>query len=473
MAVNFGILSQGPSIGERFIQGQEAAEAASERNRLREMQMMQMDAQRENILAQREQRTAQAEDLRAKQARATERQQFLTNLGQQLQQGGFKLDRPTLGKVAQFGLQTGEDALVQFGMKGLQALDEEDLYQREIQRLGLGGASAPAAAPVQARPDAFTVPSLGGAPAPVNAMAVNRDMVQNMLMSPNPRVRAQGEALRKSLPEEFAPPEILRLLPAAAALQAGSADRKAVEARIEMLTKRPEPTKVSVTVPPQELKERGARGELLVKQYAEISDAARIAQRTIPALETQANILDSGFRTGFGTDVQKVGASVLAALGVSEAAKFATDAQTFLGAAQQAVLQRQLDQKGPQTEADAQRITQTGAQLGNTPEANRFLIDIAKAQLKRDIEQRNFYDKWWKTNKTYDGAEDAWFSGEGGRSLFDRPELKKYAPNRPSAAEQIPGRQAPATPSRTVVRTGTLNGRRVVQYSDGTTEYAN
>jgi hypothetical protein len=47
--------------------------------------------------------------------------------------------------------------------------------------------------------------------------------------------------------------------------------------------------------------------------------------------------------------------------------------------------------------------------------------------------------------------------------LFERPELKEFAPK---AA-------APATkPGKTVTRTGTLNGRRVVQYSDGSTEYA-
>jgi hypothetical protein len=134
----------------------------------------------------------------------------------------------------------------------------------------------------------------------------------------------------------------------------------------------------------------------------------------------------------------------LAALGVPEAEKFATDAQTFLAATQQAVLQRQLEQKGPQTEADAQRITQTGAQLGNTVNANRFIIDVAKAQLKRDIEQRNFYNEWRRGpgKNSFDGAEDAWFSGPGGKSLFDRPELKKYvtpaAAQTPSAAPAIP-----------------------------------
>ena len=187
--------------------------------------------------------------------------------------------------------------------------------------------------------------------------------------------------------------------------------------------------------------EQKGKGELNVKQYGEIATAARLAARTLPAIDTQAKILDQGFTTGFGTEVKKAGASVLAALGVPEANKFATDAQTFLAATQQAVLQKQIEQKGVQTEADAKRITQTGAQLGNTVNANRFIIDVAKAQLRRDIEQREFYDSWWTNKKTYEGAENAWFSGEGGKSLFDRPELKKYlapAQGATASAQAIP-----------------------------------
>ena len=201
----------------------------------------------------------------------------------------------------------------------------------------------------------------------------------------------------------------------------------------------------NIKMPPLENEEQKRKGELNVKAYGAVSDAARLATRTLPSLETQSNILDRGFRTGFGTDAQKAGASVLASLGIPEAARFATDAQTFLASTQQAVLQRQLEQKGPQTESDAQRITQTGAQLGNTPDANRFLIDVAKGQYKRDIEQRSFFDKWWSQNKTYEGAEDAWYAGDGGKSLFDRPELKKYAPKAAvssarSAADAILGK---------------------------------
>lgn len=198
----------------------------------------------------------------------------------------------------------------------------------------------------------------------------------------------------------------------------------------------------TVILPPQEKAEKGERGKMLVTQYSGISDAAKIASKTIPSIESNLSILDKGFKTGFGTESVAAGAKVLAALGVEGAEKLATNSQKFLANANAAVLQRQLEQKGPQTESDAQRITATGAQLGNTPAANKFLLTVAKEQAKRDIEQRNFYDKWWKQNNTYDGAEDAWYSGEGGRSLFDRPALKQYTVSQ-NAAAQIPTVSAP------------------------------
>jgi hypothetical protein len=195
----------------------------------------------------------------------------------------------------------------------------------------------------------------------------------------------------------------------------------------------------NVNVPPQEKAERAERGKLLVTEYSDISKAARLAAKTLPSIDANLSILNKGFSTGFGTETIAAGASVLSALGVPNAEKFATNAQVFQAKATEAVLQKQLEQKGPQTESDAQRIDQIGAQLGKTTAGNKFVLTTAKEQLKRDMEQRNFYDTWWKTNKTYDGAEDALYSGEGGKSLFDRPALKEYikttetpAANRPS-----------------------------------------
>jgi hypothetical protein len=203
--------------------------------------------------------------------------------------------------------------------------------------------------------------------------------------------------------------------------------------------------KTSVSYGPQEKEEKKEYGKLLVDQFKVVNDASRIAAKSMPAIESNLATLDKGFDTGFGTETIAAGARVLGALGVQKAEDFATDAQTFLASASAAVLQRQLEQKGPQTEYDAQRITATGAQLGNTKEANRFVLNVAKAQFQRDIEQREFYAKWRDKNKTFEGAEDAWFAGPGGKSLFDNPALKKYALPTEAIAAPVKDNRPPLT----------------------------
>ena len=188
------------------------------------------------------------------------------------------------------------------------------------------------------------------------------------------------------------------------------------------------------------------KGKLNVQIYTGIRDAAVGARRLLPKLQTVRQKLDEGFKTGFFAPIKKEAAAFLSDIGVADAEKYATDAQTFFATAQERVLERQLEQKGVQTTSDAQRMTQTFAQLGNTPEANRFLVDITEAQGKRDVETQRFYDKWWNENRTYEGAEEAWLfgtpeelkgkvspelakmAGRGSQSLFNDPLLKKYAP---------------------------------------------
>lgn len=204
----------------------------------------------------------------------------------------------------------------------------------------------------------------------------------------------------------------------------------------------------------QEKAEAGAFGKMLVDQYQDISKAAGLAIKTLPAIEANLGALNKGLDTGFGTDAKKAGARILGALGVQDAEKFAANAEMFQSNAVQAVLQKQLEQKGPQTESDARRIEQVGAELGKTKAANEFILSMAKEQLRRDVEQRNFYDKWKKQTGSFEGAEDAWFSGEGGKSLFDRPALKKYAPGAAvgqSAVQQIPGQRPTAAPAAPAV----------------------
>lgn len=249
-----------------------------------------------------------------------------------------------------------------------------------------------------------------------------------------------GRVVTPSVEKPAAPTNLAKLQTERAALPLGDSRIAQYDALI-----RKEITPVAGTTVNMvsERAEQGARGKMLVDQYGDISKAAGLAARTLPALESNLSALNKGFDTGFGKETVAAGASVLAALGVKDAEKFATDSQKFQSNAIGAVLQKQLEQKGPQTESDAKRIEQIGAQLGKTKNANEFILATAREQLKRDVDQRNFYDRWYKTNKTYDGAEDSWFNGEGGKSLFDRPSLKKYGVSATDAAAQIPTTAAP------------------------------
>jgi hypothetical protein len=245
----------------------------------------------------------------------------------------------------------------------------------------------------------------------------------------DPRVVAYDNAITKaSAPSAGQPSDVTRLIVERNAAVARKAPPDEIAALNAAIKKATTPAQgVTVRVDAGQKAEDVELGKYMVDQYKEVSSRADIATRSLPALDINLKTLDKGFDTGFGTETIAAGAKVLAALGVQNAAQFATDAQTFLANANSAVVQKQLEQKGVQTAADADRITSTGAQLGNTKEANKFILSVAKAQLQRDIAQRKFYSDWRTENETFRGAENAWYAGPGGASLFDSPILKKYA----------------------------------------------
>jgi hypothetical protein len=180
--------------------------------------------------------------------------------------------------------------------------------------------------------------------------------------------------------------------------------------------------------------EEKASIESAVKEQDRVRAAAQTARRTLVSVDSSQRLLDEGFKTGFGAEPKAAVAAFLGALGVKDAEKFATDAQTFLKAAMDQVLARQIEQRGVQTNQDAQRMLQTYADLGNTLAANRFVVALTRAQANQAIEQDDFYRKWKKENDTIQGAEDAWLEQQGNKSIFERPELKQYAPKKDAPA---------------------------------------
>ena len=230
MAVNFGLLQPAAPVSA-FFQGQQDVRQQAEQNMLREMQAEKMQYERENALAQREQRLASAAERQAQAEAARQRQQFLTGLGAKMAEGGYKLDRPTLGQMLQFGMQAREDSLIKLATEGLKALDEEDLYQREAAKYGIPTGAA------QATSDTGAAPANGLA-AP---QGVTREQVQNMLRSPVARIREMGKSLVSTLekPERaYEPSEVEKLTIALRNAPPGSPEAKALNDRIRILTTR-------------------------------------------------------------------------------------------------------------------------------------------------------------------------------------------------------------------------------------------
>lgn len=161
-----------------------------------------------------------------------------------------------------------------------------------------------------------------------------------------------------------------------------------------------------------------AKGQQNVKYYGDLKTSADTALKENAILQ---RLISNPLETGAGVPI--VGAAAnwasFAGLGGDKVKEYATNSQNFTRDTMELVMNRQLAQKGPQTESDAKRLEATVANAKNTREANAAIAQFALAQNNRLIEQRKFYDKWWLTKKTYEGADEAWFDGRGGTSVWD------------------------------------------------------
>lgn len=95
-----------------------------------------------------------------------------------------------------------------------------------------------------------------------------------------------------------------------------------------------------------------------------------------------------------------------------------SEGQQFVGLMKNMVLDKQQQQKGPQTENDRALIEQTVASLGNTKEARQFLIDVGRAQAKLDVLKGEFWRDWYDEKGSAKGAGAAWAKVVGGSRLI-------------------------------------------------------
>lgn len=262
-------------------------------------------------------------------------------------------------------------------------------------------------------------------------------------VEPTALQRAQTEEAIARTAEVGVPASIRELR----AFQAMSPEQQDEFIRLQA-AKRPTTT---ISIDPGEKAESVERGKLYVQEQKDVGNAATAARKSLVGIETAQDVLNKGFETGFTKEIQAKAASVLATLGSKTAEKFATDAQTFLQAATKQVLDAQLEQKGVQTNQDFERIQQAGIRLGNTTAANKFILDVARAQAERSIARDKFYRDWLKdpaNKKSLAGAEDAWIEKEGNKSIFESPRLKKYGVLEFERAQTAPAPQGPIIGAR-------------------------
>ncbi len=128
----------------------------------------------------------------------------------------------------------------------------------------------------------------------------------------------------------------------------------------------------------------------ITNTYQPTLDSANGARDMSNAISAIRNI---DLKTGWGTEAKAAAASVLSGLGIApaNAQMFAANSQKFQQVAMDRLQKNLMQQKGPQTEGDANRASKTFVSLANTPEANAFILDYAQAQANADLRKADFY----------------------------------------------------------------------------------
>ena len=215
-------------------------------------------------------------------------------------------------------------------------------------------------------------------------------------------------------------------------------------------------TKVNAYVPASE-----AAQAQYVKNVADERKTLREAPNLLASIDDARKLIPGakGFMGAGGEPLLKAASFLNNRLGLSIDTKGVTDATVLRTRLFDGILAN-LKKLDSQPSQEQQRIMQEAlGNLGTDPQALERILDATESALRTRVDAYNI------------DVKDA--ESRGVKFPFN-PAVNLPAPAKKNAdvVNQIPGRQAPATPSRTVVRTGTLNGRRVVEYSDGKTEYA-
>ncbi len=99
-----------------------------------------------------------------------------------------------------------------------------------------------------------------------------------------------------------------------------------------------------------------------------------------------------------------------------------TSYQIFAKSSMEQLLKQLMQQKGPQTEGDAERAMKTLPKMTNTPLANKYILQMKKAINDRAIEKDKFKEEYLRTHDDLPkGLARAWYNSAPSKlSIFQR-----------------------------------------------------
>ena len=170
--------------------------------------------------------------------------------------------------------------------------------------------------------------------------------------------------------------------------------------------------------------QEGMNDDWLKNDYRPAIESSNSASNLVNTIKAMRGIDTT---TGWGEGAKGTAASVLGALGVKDAATYAGKQEKFQALAMDRLQTELMKQKGPQTEGDAQRASQTFAKLENTPQANQFILDFAEAKARQDMRKAAFLQDAINlpgVKKNLTEINKKWNDIQG--SIFADPIMSKY-----------------------------------------------
>jgi hypothetical protein len=161
--------------------------------------------------------------------------------------------------------------------------------------------------------------------------------------------------------------------------------------------------------------------------YDNVMPAARSAREQNARLQSIINNpLDTGSFTPANATLK--GWAVALGLPSENVKQYVANAQKFRADASDLVLQKQLAQKGPQTQSDAERLEKTVPDWKNVRDANEYIARFAMAQNNYIQKKAEFMAVRIENGMRPSEAEREWNATEGNYSLFDDPVMKAFKP---------------------------------------------